>query len=417
MKIAIFTDSYGPKIDGVVTLTQIMRQNFEKLGHEVAIVAPRPVRYKPKPDPAVYHLRAVSGLFFEGQYTIAPVSKSSTIQRLLDIKPDVVFFLAPGQVGLLGAKIAKQLKVPLVAIHTTDFYEYIIRYRRAAPAILAVGALAATAFDIKPSRLAKIFKDVDYHSPDETNSQSIVRQINKLIYAYCDLVLPPSAKLEKQLRDWGVDKTTPIRAVPCGVDALSTDLERQKYWRDKLNINKNDPVIIYVGRLAKEKNLDLLIDAFEIIARRNPQAKLLLVGGFGYKRTLMRKAAESDFRDRYIFVGKVPRQDLGNVYSISRVFAFPSLTDTQGLVLNEAALAGLPLVMVDTELTDLLIEGKTGFYAKNDATSLADALEEVLELPKDDWNKMSKAAQKQASKYSELKQAQKMLDALKLIKK
>lgn len=408
MKIAIFTDSYGPKIDGVVTLTKIMKRSFESLGHEVVIVAPKPIGHKPEHSPEVFYLAAVGGIFFEGQYTTSPIFSQSTINRLSSINPDIIFFLAPGQIGLLGAKVAKQLDVPLVAIHTTDFYEYISVYKRAVPAILAVAIMASAAFDINSSKLIKSIQ-ITNRPEYEKLTQNLVKQITSLIYSNCDLVLAPSLKTKNQLASWGIK--TKIEAIPCGVDPLPS-YDQADIWRQKLNLNPSDKIILYIGRLAKEKNLDLLIEAFKKLATNQPSAKLMFVGEFNYQRKLRELAKKSGFNDRIIFTGRVPRAKLGGLYSLASAFVFPSLTDTQGLVLNEAALAGAPLVMIDRQLTDLLVEGETGFYADNTAKDLAAKITQVINLPPKQWQAMSNAIKQRAGKYSEQNQAKKMLAEL-----
>src|SRR5699024_763848 len=121
--------------------------------------------------------------------------------------------------------------------------------------------------------------------------------------------------------------------------------EEHDQFRQQWGIAPDDEVICYIGRLGSEKNLALLIDMIEIVADKRPQARLLFVGDFEYGDELKQLAADSSVPDRITFTGTLPRESLGNIYAGCQIFAFPSTTDTQGLVLHEAAHAGLPIVV------------------------------------------------------------------------
>ena len=131
-------------------------------------------------------------------------------------------------------------------------------------------------------------------------------------------------------------------------------------------MRKTDEVFGFVGRLGEEKNLPILIEAFDkFIASARPKSKLLFVGDFEYRQTLEKMAAETNFADRIIFTGAMPREDLGVAYEVMKVFTFPSLKDTQGWVLHEAAHAGKPIVIIDTEVSEVVKDGINGYFAEN----------------------------------------------------
>ena len=166
---------------------------------------------------------------------------------------------------------------------------------------------------------------------------------------------------------------------------------------------------MYVGRIAAEKNLDLLVDCFDRVNDAIPETYLVLVGDYEYRPILEEKASHKRHADKIIFTGKVPRHQLGDYYALGDVFAFPSITDTQGLVVHEAAMAGLPLILVDREVSELLIPNQTGMFARNNPRNLANTIIQLLSLPADQYQAMSKAVQARAQQFSELEQTRKMI--------
>ena len=119
--------------------------------------------------------------------------------------------------------------------------------------------------------------------------------------------------------------------------------------------------------------MPILIQAFsEFIAEARPKSKLLFVGDFEYRKTLEKMAAETDLWIGIIFTGAMPREDLGVAYKVMSVFTFPSLKDTQGWVLHEAAHAGKPIVIIDKEVSEVVKDGVNGYFAENNPESVAE---------------------------------------------
>jgi glycosyltransferase involved in cell wall biosynthesis len=208
-------------------------------------------------------------------------------------------------------------------------------------------------------------------------------------------------------------QTSPITVLPSGVDRIETSEDEISAWRKKLNLPVGTPVIIYVGRLGVEKNLDLLVKAFAIVSKRIPEAQLLMVGGTGSQTETAEGVVMAETRKHYpdgkiIFTGFVPHDKLGGLYGLASVFAFPSLTDTQGLTINEAALAGLPIVMIDHDLSEVVRDGYNGLYAKGTPKDLAHKLIDILSST-DRQQLMGHSSIELASGYSASHQASKLL--------
>lgn len=143
------------------------------------------------------------------------------------------------------------------------------------------------------------------------------------------------------------------------------------------------------------------------VGKARPHAKLLFVGDFDYRDTLEAMAAESKYPDRIIFTGALPREELGVVYAALDVFAFPSLKDTQGWVLHEAAHAHLPIVLIDREVSEVVEDGKNGYFAKNNATDVARKVVELLKSPTK-RAKFGEHSRELAMKFTEKKQTKKL---------
>ena len=160
--------------------------------------------------------------------------------------------------------------------------------------------------------------------------------------------------------------------------AVSADEAAVKSFRDKVGLRDDDEVVLYVGRLGEEKNLAMLIPMIEKLIRKRPNAKLVFVGDFDFRETLEKMALESRAVGKVLFAGRLPRQKLSMAYQAADVFVFPSLTDTQGLVIQEAAHAGLPLVLCDPDVSECFKDGKNGFLAKNTPRDVANKVATIL---------------------------------------
>lgn len=408
MRIGFFTDTYRPQTNGITYVIDIMRKNLEDMGHEVFIFAPGQTRsgYEDNDD-HIIRFPALKGFFYD-DYLTSVFFPPQEIRRIREYDLDLVQFFTPSQVGLLGCAVAKKYKLPLVCQYSTDLYEYIGHYPSTLPGIMALMMFVAP-FSVTPrgSDFTTLARTLRPQRRLGTWSKDLVRTTCTLLHNHCDAVIALSKKKEDQLRDWGT--TSQLLRIPTGVDPLPSSKAGIKAFKIAHGLSDSDEVVQYVGRMGAEKNIDLLIDAFEIVARHRPKAKLLLVGDFEYRKTLEEHAARLGAADKIIFTGTIPREELGNVYGAAKVFVFPSMTDTQGLVLHEAANAGVPLVLIDKDVNELLDQGKTGFFAENTPASLAAAIENVLKLPADEYTAVSNAVKRRARLFSERKQTEKCI--------
>ncbi len=405
MRIGFFSDRYLPLTDGIAYSMEDARRELEKQGHEVYIFAPKPSLRYHEPSSRIIRFPAVKGLFFE-DYRSSFFFPPQTSRQIDKLKLDLIHFHTPGQLGLFGAYYALHHDIPLVTTYHTDLYEYVKHYPNVLPGVIALSMLAPVAtgggMDEYRTALSSIKPE---RSIDKWN-QKIVERGMTLVHNHCDLIITPSIKMEKQLKSWKTKAR--IVTLPSGVDEITTNEEKIAETRRKFNITAEDQVVLYVGRIGTEKNLSLLIKAFAHLAPRHPHAKAVFIGPGDDISDFRAEADATGFGDRIIFTGRIERQYLGAFYEIARVFAFPSLGDTQALVINEAAWAGTPIVMVDREISLIVQDGVDGYFARNTARDFASKISLVLNHPEREAA-MAKTGRYLASKLTASNQATKLL--------
>ena len=378
MRIGFFSDFYLPRADGIAISIESFRTELEAMGHEVYVITARPnLRFK-EPSKRIIRFPAVKGMFFD-DYMTSIFFPPQAERKLEKLKLDIIHYHTPAQLGLLGAFFALRHDIPLVTTYHTDLFEYVKHYPAVLPGTIAlsmlVPAITGGGMDEFRTGLSSIKPE---RSIDKWNQKIVERGVT-MIHNHCDVVISPSKKIEHQLKSWKTKSKLVI--LPTGVDKITTTDAEIATRRKQYGLTTDDNVVLFVGRMGTEKNVGLLISSFDIIAHRDATAKLLLVGIGEDIDAFVKQGADSPYADRIIFTGYIDHAALGSIYSLATVFAFPSLTDTQGLVLNEAARAGLPIVMIDRDVTEVVRNGKNGFYARNSARNFAHQILEVLKDP------------------------------------
>jgi glycosyltransferase involved in cell wall biosynthesis len=259
-----------------------------------------------------------------GERTLAAVARHT---------PDVIHVHTPGPVGLLGVLAAKRFGLPLVQTYHTDLYAYAEAYHFPVRALRAGVRLYARRLGVSRPPVRK----------DVAPRRHAVDRANMLLLGDADAVVVPTRAV--------LDRTTlpvppeRIHLVPTGVAARPTTPGAIAAFRSRYGLG-NDPVVLFVGRVNREKGVDLLLQAWPRIKAAHPRARLVLVGAVYEPRWLAGLLTSPDV----VITGQLPPEQVAAAYGASQVFAFPSRTDTQALVLQEAALAGLAPVLVDEVL-------------------------------------------------------------------
>lgn len=416
MRIGLFTDFYRPSINGVVYVVESLKRELEALGHEVFIFCPAKQMFPDRNDDElndnghIIRFPSLKGAFFD-DYDTSIFFPPYVLAKIKKLDLDVVHVLTPSQVGLIGVRAAYKYNIPLVIQHSTDMYEYVEHYPAVLPGILALGGII---FPLSVKLDGKDFREIlKIYRPRmgvTKWNRYIVEKVITMLYSKADAIIALSRKSKEQLESWqNEDYSYEIDLMPSGVNALpSPSASQVAEFRKTWGFTKSDEVFGFVGRLAEEKNLPILIEAFDrYIAKERTKSKLLFVGDFEFRQTLEAMAAESRYADRIVFTGALPREELGVVYGTLDVFCFPSLKDTQGWVLHEATHARKPIVIIDQLLSEVVKDGINGVFVKNTAKSMADGVISLLKSPRkrQEYGEKSK---KLAANLTERRQVRKL---------
>ncbi len=416
MRIGLFTDTFRPSINGITFVVESLKRQLEALGHEVYVFCPaRSMRPDKQTgllaeDDHIIRFPSVRSGFFD-DFDISLIFPPTMLRQIAEMNLDVVHIFTPSQVGLLGINAAVKNDIPIVIQHCTDLYEFVENYPNVLPGILAlIGIIFPASIKLNLKDLGEIVKLYKPQRGATKWSRAIIAKSITLLHSKADAVIALSTKSYNQLHSWqDEDYAYPLTLMPNGVNALPKPTVKQvQTFRETWGLRKSDEVYGFVGRLGEEKNLPILIKAFNHIGKARPNAKLLFVGDFGFRATLEELAGQSKYPDRIIFTGAMPREQLGVVYEVLDVFAFPSQKDTQGWVLHEAAHAGLPIVLIDQGVSEVVQGGVNGYFARNTAIDFARKVTELLASPAT-RARFGEQSKKLAQRYTEVKQIKKLV--------
>ncbi len=424
MKIGLFTDTYRPTINGIVFVVESLKNQLEKLGHEVYVFCPaRTMRPSKQSDPLLDddHIIRIpsfrSGLFDDFDFSV--FFPPTMLRRIKELDLDVIHIFTPSQIGLLGINAAVKQETPLVVQHSTDLYEFAENYPKVLPGVLAlVGIVFPISVKLDGRDVREIAKMYRPRSGATKWNQEIIAKAITMLYSKSDMAIVLCRKSYDQLKSWqGEDYQYDMKLLPNGVNALPKSKAHDLIdFRERWGLKSKDEVYGFVGRLGEEKNLPILIEAMNKVGKARPNAKLLFVGDFDYRETLEKMASESEYPDRIIFTGSIPREKLGVAYAAMNVFAFPSLKDTQGWVLHEAAHSRLPIVLIDRGVSEVVEDGENGYFADNQAEDFADKVISLLSSPTK-RAKFGEHSKLLAKRFTEARQTKKLETIYKTIVK
>lgn len=402
LKVAQFTDNYGPGSNGLMFAVQNIEGNLLDAGHEVIVVAPEAKGPNPHHGrPGRTEIRLPSVKVPKMPTRVANGRKfDQTIERLRELAPDIIHSHGFGTVGFLGTVAAHRLGIPMMVTWHTDFDAYADHYSTVLP--LLTGVVRAYARFSKDDLVnQEDIKLAEIRFEDRGRSTASLLGVCEKMLESADLITTPSPKTATRLRL--ITPNLNVVVVPNGVDPLPPGPPPIPH--------PAGPMVLYAGRIAPEKGIPLLADAFELVHAQRPDARLCIVGDWQRYTRIRKVLAEGRDAGRIILPGEQKREALGAFYGMADVFAFPSQTDTQALVLHEAALAGLPIVSVDHELQLVVDPGVNGEVTRPTPASLAAGLMRVIDrLPDEEWRKRASARSVElASQWTVESQAAEML--------
>ncbi len=322
MRIGIFTDTYPPFINGVSTSVVMLKKALEQKGHDVYIVTVNNenLKYKYEEDEKIVRIPGVpTGIY---DYRLTGIYPLVALNKIRKWKLDIIHSQTEFSVGTFARIISKQFRIPLVHTYHTMYEDY-----------------------------------VHYITKGYFNGAS-KKIVEYLTLFYCDktiseLIVPTKKAYELFKQKYMVDRNVYI--VPTGIEVERFYKENNKQLnivkkRKELGINKDDFVILFVGRIAQEKSIDILLESMPLLIKEcGKKIKLLIVGDGPDLNDNKKYVRDNKLEKQVIFTGKVPWENIPEYYLISDVFATASTSETQGLTVIEAMAASLPVICINDE--------------------------------------------------------------------
>ena len=342
MRIGLFSDAYLPDINGVVSSVATLKGALEKLGHTVFVISNHKgmtIEYDEKNH--ILHLPGIEWKKMYGYKISSPIQVMGE-NYIRKMNLDIIHVHTEIGIGLFARQMAKKYNIPLVYTYHTLYEDY-VHY-------------------VNPREIESV---------DHTTKR-IVRFLSKVAGNGPMAVIAPSNKTKKALMSYGV--TTPIYIVPTGIDLSeykmsNLDPEKIKAVRQSVQIPADHHAVVFVGRIAKEKCIEMPIEALAL--SKDPLLELVIVGAGTDEKYYHELADTLGVRDRVHFTGKIAKEKIPYYYAAFDCFVSASLSETQGMTYLEALATGLPVFGRRDEVLDGLIdEGVTGYYF-DDANELA----------------------------------------------
>ena len=338
MRIGIFTDTYTPFINGVTTSVLMLKKSLEKKGHTVYIVTVNDenMQYRFEENGKVIRIPGIPiGIY---DYRLTGIYPIKAIKIIKKWNLDIIHSQTEFGIGTFARIISKQLHIPLVHTYHTMYEDYI------------------------------------HYITHGYFNKSSKKILEYLTLFYCDktiteLIVPTKKVYQLFKQKYRVDRNVYI--VPTGIDVEKFYKEKYKNLdikkkRNELGIDASDFVILFVGRIASEKNLELLLSSMKSLIGISKNIKLLIIGDGPDLERYKKYTTKNNIESNVIFAGKVPWDKIGEYYQIANIFATASHTETQGLTVIEAMAASLPVVAIEDEsFTGTVIDNLNGLIFRN----------------------------------------------------
>ncbi len=381
MRIGIFTEAYTPYISGLVTSEVMLKKALEKKGHEVYVVTANLESFKYSYDEKEKVLRIPgipTGIYDSRLTSIYPLP---AVNKIKNWKLDVIHSQTEFAIGTFARLLAKQYNIPLVHTYHTMYEDY-----------------------------------VHYVTKGYFNksSKKLVEYFTKF---YCETtateLIVPTTKTYKLFKEkYQFEKN--IHIIPTGIEVERFYEERinQKEvieLKKNLGITKKDFVILFIGRLAEEKNIEFLIETQKSLNKKYMNMKLLIVGDGPDREKYINFAKELNLEKQVIFTGKVAWEEIPYYYHCSNVFVTASKTETQGLTVIEAMASSIvPVCMRDEAFISMVTENLNGLFFE----TRNEYQEQIIKLykNKEEHKRLNKQARIQAEHYSSNNYAERVLE-------
>ena len=364
MKILITTDWYKPVVNGVVTSVLNLTEQLERHGHEVKVLTLSRNCHSYKEGNVIYAGSVGMGKIYPQARVKIPVVAGEYMEELLKWRPDLIHSQCEFSTFFLAKRIAGELNIPIIHTYHTMYEDY-----------------------------------THYFSPQKTWGRSLVQLMTRKLSDQVDAMIAPSGKIEGILEDYRV--SCPVSVIPSGIDTEKyrkrIDDGSRKALQKQYGIKENETVLVYIGRMAKEKNIEELLWYQKSVQK---YAKLILVGDGPYRQTLEEKANEYGVTDSVIFTGMVSPDEVARYYQIGELFVSASTSETQGMTYDEALAGGVPLLCrKDDCLKEVIVEDKNGWQYEN-VSMYIECIQKWKEFSEDEKRNIRNTAVKTADQFS-----------------
>lgn len=335
MKIGIFSDTYVPQVNGVVTSIALMDKKLRQNGHETYIFTVSFPADEPVHDPP--HVFRIPSVRFYGnsEHRIGLLYSPRAVRKARELGIELVHSHAPFSMGLFGHITARRLQIPEVHTYHTMLEDY--------GHYLRVGRLA---------------------------HRRIAQNYSRVFCNLVDGIIVPTEKVRDALLRYGV--RPPIHILPTGIE-LDIFTKRRHHSerqaaRQELGLQPDDRVVLSVGRLAPEKSVETLLWFHKALVGRDRRWRLIIIGSGDHQAALEAETARLGLQEYVRFAGRRSYESLPVYYQTADVFVTASTSETQGLVVLEAMASGLPVVAVDDPSFHSMIQhGRTGFLFQTES--------------------------------------------------
>ncbi|OOM75228.1 glycosyltransferase family 4 protein [Clostridium sp. BL-8] len=348
MKIGLFTDTYYPQINGVATSVLMLKKNLEARGHQVYVFTTT----DPKADGKEKNVYRVPSIPFVSARRVGLFYNPRLARFIKELNLNVIHTHTEFSLGIFGRAMAKELNIPFLHTYHTIYEDY-THY---------IGKLGV--FD----PIAKM----------------AVRKISINFCNSADKVIVPTDKVKDLL--WSYNVKQDISIIPTGIELnrfskynYSSNIVQN--LRAKLGIGEGDKVMLYIGRISKEKNIEEILIAIKSYLKEKEDVKFVLIGDGPERSILENKAKELGIGNQAIFAGERPWNKIGMYYQIGDVFVSSSQSETQGLTYIEALASGLPVVAKADKCLDGVLEDNINGYSFNNQEDFVNFLDYILYNP------------------------------------
>jgi glycosyltransferase involved in cell wall biosynthesis len=360
MKIVMFTDAYWPRINGVTVSVDTYSRSLIKAGHKVLIICsyypeglnmPVSLLNADNDEPKIVRVPSMPA-FVTNEDRIAKFNKWFWVFKQVEtFSPDIIHINTELIIAEFGFLYARAHNLPAIYTFHTMWEEYGPHY-----------------FPIFPPFLVRF----------------VIRGILKNILNRSYRVIVPTSQIDDVVRKYMPMANTFL--LPTGIEPelFEHDEAEGAVFRERLEgffpALKGKRILLFAGRIVKEKNLGFLLKILPVILEKHPDVVLLFAGSGPDLDYFKEEAQKAGVEGNCVFTGYIERRELALIYNISEVFVFPSLTDTQGLVTLEAMLSGTPVVAIGALGTLMVMGGDNGgFMVKNDAEEFTGRVLDLLE--------------------------------------